>query len=262
MMTEHNCPPGSAEELARSLIASARLDVQPAPEAVRNGILAVLSTAGALGASSAVAGATLGALRRLGLVKWIATTAILGTVGAGAYAIVNRTPSATANAADARGPKQAVAHGDPASIGDQASVAVPPTSDAIADPGSAAGEAPESEASSAALPAQRHRSAASRAASRDKVNASDVSSLEGEVAALDLARTALAGGDATGTLQRLDQYEQAFPRGALRPEATYLRIQALSKSGQSGAARTLAARFLASHPKSPHAAQLQTLISP
>jgi hypothetical protein len=262
MTTERNRQPGTPEELARSLIASAHLDVQPAPEAVRDAIVMSIGVASALGGGSAVVGAAFGALRRLGLVKWIATTAIVGTVGAGAYAIVNRTPSSTANAAGVREPKQAVAHGDRASIGDQAPVAVPPTSDAIADPGSPAGEAPESEASSAALPAQRHRSAASKAVSRDKVNASEVSSLEGEVAALDLARTALAGGDAMGTLQRLDQYEQAFPRGALRPEATYLRIQALSKSGQSGAARTLAARFLASHPKSPHAAQLQSLISP
>lgn len=255
MMTEHNCPPGSAEELARSLIASARLDVQPAPEAVRNGILAALSTAGALGASSAVAGATLGALRRLGLVKWIATTAILGTAGVGAYVAMNRTPVSTANAGRAREPKQAVAHGD------EAPIALPPTTEASATPVSSAGDAPENGVSSPAAPAQRHR-AVSKAASPDEVNASEVPSLEGEVAALDLARTVLNGGNPVRTLELLDQYERAFPKGALRPEATYLRIQALSKSGQGGAARDLAARFLAHHPKSPHAAQLQALISP
>ncbi|HWZ87278.1 MAG TPA: hypothetical protein VNW92_00465, partial [Polyangiaceae bacterium] len=83
-MTEQNRPLGTPEELARSLIASARLDVQPAPEAVRDGILVSLGTVGALGGGSAVAGATLGALRRLGLVKWLAATAILGTAGVGA----------------------------------------------------------------------------------------------------------------------------------------------------------------------------------
>ena len=193
--------------------------------------------------------------------KWIATTAILGTAGVGAYVAMNRTPVSTANAGRAREPKQAVAHGDKASIGDEAPIALPPTTEASATPVSSAGDAPENGASSPAAPAQRHR-AASKAASPDEVNASEVPSLEGEVAALDLARTALAGGDPMGTLQQLDQYEQAFPRGALRPEATYLRIQALAKSGQGGAARALAARFLAHHPKSPHAAQLQALISP
>lgn len=87
-------------------------------------------------------------------------------------------------------------------------------------------------------------------------------SLEGEVAALDRARAALAAGDPARTIDLLDGYEQAFPRGALQQEATYLRIQALSKSGQRGAARDLAAHFLADHPASPHASQLQHLLSP
>jgi hypothetical protein len=256
MMTERNSPPGSAEELARSLIASARLDVQPAPEVVRYGILAAISTAGALSGTSALAGVALGALRRLGLVKWIATTAMLGAAGVGAYAVMNRTPISTANTGRAREPEPAVAHGD------ESPIAVPPSTEASATPVSSAHEAPEDEASSLAPPAQRHRAAASKAASPDKVNASEVPSLEGEVAALDLARGVLAGGDPMRTLELLDRYEQAFPKGALRPEAAYLRIQALSKSGQSGAARNLAARFLVSHPKSPHAAQLQALISP
>ncbi len=260
MMTERNRPAGTPEELARSLIASARLDVQPVPEAVRDGILVSISSAGALGASSAVAGATLSALRRLGLVKWLATTAILGTAGAGAYAFMNRAPIATADAGRAREPVQAVARADEAAIGDEAPIAVPPTTEASASAVSPAPEASEGGANSPAPPAQPHRAGASKAVSSDK--ASEVPSLEGEVAALDLARTVLAGGDTTRTLDLLDQYERAFPKGALRPEATYLRIQALSKSGQPGAARALATRFLAHHPKSPHAAQLQALLSP
>jgi hypothetical protein len=262
MMTEQNRLPGTPEELTRSLIASARLDARPVPEAVRHGILAAFSAAGALGGSSAVAVATLGLLRRLGLVKWIAMTAILGAAGVGAYAVMNRVPVSKANAGRAREAEQAIAHGDPPSIGDETATAAPPAAEASATPGLPAREAPENGASSLAPTAQHHRAAAAKAASSDKVNASEVSSLEGEVAALDQARTVLAGGDPTRALEALDQYEQAFPKGALRPEATYLRIQALSKSGQQGAARSLAARFLAHHPKSPHAAQLQALLSP
>jgi TolA-binding protein len=237
------------------LIASARLDVRPAPEEVRGGILVSLSTVGALGGGSAVAGATLGALRRLGLVKWIAATAILGTAGVGAYTTIKRAPSSTANADRAHDPGHA-------SAGNQAPVAVPPTTEPSAPPASPAGEAPESDANALVPPGQHHRSAASKAASPDKGNASEMPSLESEVAALDRARARLAAGDPLRTLELLDEYDQAFPRGALRPEAAYLRIQALSKSGQREAARALAARFLARHPKSPHAAQLQALLSP
>ena len=255
-MTECNRPAGTPEELAQSLIASARLDVQPAPESVRDGILMSISTAGALGGSSALAGATWGVLRRLGLVKWIAATALVGTAGVGAYAVMNRTPISTASAGHTPEPEQAVARGD------EAPIALPPASEASANPVSPVRETPEDEASALAPLAQRHRAAASKGVSPDKVSAPEVPSLEGEVAALDLARTVLAGGDPTRTLELLDQYGQAFPKGALRPEATYLRIQALSKSGQRGAARSLALLFLAHHPKSPHAAQLQALLSP
>ncbi|HEX3852023.1 MAG TPA: hypothetical protein VHW01_13720 [Polyangiaceae bacterium] len=254
-MTERNSPPGTAEELARSLIASARLDVQPAPDVVRDGILAALSTASAIGGSSALVLATLAALRRLGLVKWLAMTAIVGTAGVGVYAVMHRAPSSTSHAARVREPEPVVAHGN------EAPIALPPTTEASASPLSPAADETANGASTPA-PAQRHRAAASVAASPDKGNASEVPSLEGEVAALDLARTALAGGDSGRTLELLDRYAQAFPKGALRPEATYLRIQALSKSGQGAAARELAARFLAHHPKSPHAAQLQALVSP
>ncbi|HEY3666126.1 MAG TPA: hypothetical protein VGL19_09010 [Polyangiaceae bacterium] len=253
-MTERNAPPGSAEELARSLIASARLDAQPAPDVVRYGIVAAISTAGALGSTSAVAGVTLGALRRLGLMKWIATTAIVGTVGAGAYAVMHRTPVSTAITARASEPQQVVAHGNEAAISRR------PTAEASTALGAPAVDAPENGASLPGASLQRRRAAASKGGSPDKVL--DVSSLEGEVAALDGARAALGGGDPSRALGLLDQYQQAFPKGALRPEASYLRIQALSKSGQAGAARDLAARFLASHPKSPHAAQLQALLSP
>jgi hypothetical protein len=258
-MTERNVPARTAEELARSLIASAHLDVRPAPEAVRDGILMSLGIVGTLGSGSAVAGATFGALRRLGLMKWLATTALLGTVGVGAYAFVHRMPNSTASTRHVYEPKQAVAHDDEASISEPAPTPTAPA-DAVASPESA--REPENGALSAALAAQRHRAAASKAASSDKANASEVPSLEGEVAALDLARTVLAGGDPMRTLGLLDQYQQAFPKGVLRPEAGYLRIQALSKSGQGEAARSLAARFLAHHPKSPHATQLQALISP
>ena len=255
-MTERSGPASPQDELARSLIASARLDEKPVPDAVRHGILAALGAAGAVGGASAVAGAASGALHRLALVKWLAATVIVGTAAAGVYAAVNQGGSSDAPAG--RGNERAHAVGQ----GDHPPVTSPPTvGDASAAPVLSVDEARRDVANPAEPRAQLRRGVAAGTASADKVNAADVSSLEGEVTALDRARSALAAGDAARALALLAQYEQVFPKGALRPEATYLKIQALSKSGQREAARDLAARFLAKHPSSPHAAQLQALIS-
>ena len=246
-MTERSQPVLSEEELARSLIASARLDEKPVPDAVRHGILAALGAAGAVGSASVVAGAASGALHRLALVKWLAATVIVGTAGVGVYASVRQGHSSSTNAGRTSEGARAVGHGEPAAV-----TLPPPT----VDEASAAPVLPADEP----RPPPR-RGAAAGSASIDKGHAADAFSLEGEVTALDRARSALGAGDATRALELLAQYEQAFPKGALRPEATYLRIQALSKSGQRDAARELAARFLAKHPSSPHAAQLQALLS-
>jgi len=81
-----------------------------------------------------------------------------------------------------------------------------------------------------------------------------------EVAALDRARDALAAGNAAGALRQVDEYESQFPRGALAQEATALRIEALLQQGNRDAAVRLADRFLASNPKSPHAARIRLLV--
>ena len=255
-MTERHRPVSSQEELAASLIASARLDEEPVPERVRHGMLAALGAAGVVGSTSVVAGAASGALHRLALVKWLAATVIVGSAGVGVYAAVKKGHSSGSNTGRTSEGARAGAHGEKPPV-----TLTPPTVDeASAAPLPPTAEAHDAEATPAEPRAQQHRGAALGTASADKVNASD-SSLEGEVTALDRARSALAAGDATRALELLGQYEQAFPKGALRPEATYLRIQALSKSGQRDAARELAARFLAKHPSSPHAAQLQALLS-
>jgi len=247
-MTEHNGLPRTPKELERSLIASARLDVRPAPQVVRNRILAAMTAVGALGTGSAVAGATSGALGRLAIVKWIAATAVVGAAGVGGYTAVSHARFSAANVVRTDRPST-VAQGN-------STVPSSPTSDETVAPPSV----PAMEATLPSPAAQHHRTTAAKAAPVAKTT--DVSSLEGEVAALDRARAALAAGDTARTTELLDGYEQAFPKGALRQEATYVRIQAYSKSGQRGAARDLAARFLAEHPESPHASQLRHLLSP
>jgi hypothetical protein len=90
----------------------------------------------------------------------------------------------------------------------------------------------------------------------------DEGTLHDEVAALDRARAALAGGDATGALSAIAAYERAFPRGALADEASMLRIEALARAGRRDDARTEAARWLARDPQSPHARRLRAILAP
>lgn len=74
--------------------------------------------------------------------------------------------------------------------------------------------------------------------------------LAAEVGALDAARAELANGDAAAALTKLDDYSRDYPHGHLVLEAEVLRIDALAKSGQTGAAKKRAQAFLRRHPNS------------
>jgi hypothetical protein len=84
-------------------------------------------------------------------------------------------------------------------------------------------------------------------------------SLADEVAQLQKAKLALKGGSPTLALAELVTYGQRFPRPMLGAEATVLRIEALSQTGDSARAKTLAEGFLAKNPNSPYAARLRNL---
>ena len=84
-------------------------------------------------------------------------------------------------------------------------------------------------------------------------------SLADEVAQLQKAKLALKGGSPAQALAELGTYAQRFPRPMLGAEATVLRIEALSQSGDGARAKTLAEGFLAKNPNSPYAARLRNL---
>jgi len=81
--------------------------------------------------------------------------------------------------------------------------------------------------------------------------------LSRELAALDAARATLASGEPREALDLLDIYAESFPRGRLELEAEVLRIDALAKSGQTGAAQRRAQDFLRRHPQSLLAARVR-----
>jgi len=81
-----------------------------------------------------------------------------------------------------------------------------------------------------------------------------------EVALLDAVRSRLGAGDASGALRSLDTYDTEIPTGALRPEATVLRIRALLLQGDRGAAEAAAADLLRRRPDSVHAKRVRALL--
>ena len=84
--------------------------------------------------------------------------------------------------------------------------------------------------------------------------------LRDEIEFIDGARAMLAAGDAGRALDLLGHYQDKYPTGTFRPEATAIRIEALLKRGRAAEARALAARFVAEHRGSLLAARVAGLV--
>jgi len=84
--------------------------------------------------------------------------------------------------------------------------------------------------------------------------------LGAEVAMLDQARAALVSGDGALAIRVLDDYKKRYRSGHLLPEATYIRVQALLKTGNQAAARDMAAHAQAMWPDSPLSRELDALV--
>ena len=85
--------------------------------------------------------------------------------------------------------------------------------------------------------------------------------LAAEVEAVDRAREAMARGNPAQTLQALDAYERGFSEPRLRPEALYLRMEALLQRGDMTGARSAAAALLAADPHGPHSARARAVLA-
>jgi hypothetical protein len=71
-----------------------------------------------------------------------------------------------------------------------------------------------------------------------------------ELALLQRARGAVAGGRFTAALSAISEHERRFPAGHLSEEREALRIKALAGSGKDGEAQRAAAKFRAEFPNS------------
>jgi hypothetical protein len=85
--------------------------------------------------------------------------------------------------------------------------------------------------------------------------------LSAELAALDVARRALANRKPHAALRALDEYTRSFRERRLDAEAGVLRIEALFAAGESARARRLGEDFLRANPNGPYEKRVRSLIA-
>jgi hypothetical protein len=86
------------------------------------------------------------------------------------------------------------------------------------------------------------------------------SDLGEQIAMVDGAREALARGAPQRALEILRRYQDRYPSGSFRPEATATSVEALVKLDRQAEARALATRFVADHKGSLLAARVAELV--
>ena len=80
-----------------------------------------------------------------------------------------------------------------------------------------------------------------------------------QIALVDAARAALAGGGAERALAIVREYQAQYPTGTFRPEVAAVKIEALVNLRRATEARTLAERFVAAYGASPLADRVARL---
>ena len=220
----------SGDEFELALLGSAALDV--GSDRVRAACVAAMAAGAVMGTAATAQAAGVGA-KAGGVLfaKWLAVGTTVGVVATTA-AVAIRPSAPPAPAAPI--PASAEASPGAAPAGPQARRRAPREVEAPA-PSTA-------RPSAVAAPAQ--------------------SSLAEELRLLDQARAALQEGEPGDALDALGRRDRAHPRGALGPEATVLRVQALLAAGDRAGAETVATRWLTRHPDGPHSRRIRELLGP
>lgn len=86
-------------------------------------------------------------------------------------------------------------------------------------------------------------------------------SLAGEVRAMELARAALASGDAILALERASAYRTAHPAGALTREARMIELEAHAALGHASEVKRLGEAMLRDEPNGPQSRRVRTLLA-
>ena len=232
---------GSAVEHA---LLSAGASYRSSPD-THTKTLSALGLASSAALSVGVAGATTTSLvSKLGWTKLISMLSLgVAVIVPAGYLAVRHSSSTVQTAAPATAPAEVLARGEPAT-------------------GSSSRETPRVEVPEQAAnpPDSAKATPVARVAKPEASSKAD--SVAVELGVIDGVRAALARGDASGALSRLDGYAKAYPRGRLALEAEVLRIDALARSGQGAAASKRAEAFLRRFPNSVLASRVRGYIKP
>ncbi len=238
----------NTDEFENELLRSVRADAMT--DRNRQRVLAGigLATAGLTASTAAASTSATSAVVKAGFfksvstatVKWIAICSVAALVPTAAWVARSQRTISVAPPPAATSP--AIAPVARAAEPPAAPLGTPPANDRTAPANDVTPEAKTAPATQAAQPAAS-------------------ATLADEVAALQVARTALAGHDPSGAIVALDHYKSRFPSGKLGPEATVLRIDALTQRGDRATASAMGDRFLAAHPHSPYADRVRSILS-
>ena len=282
-MTDRRLSGTTQDEIARALLGSAVLDEAPCDTsakvaaAVGVSLPVALTAAGSQAASASATGgvATTSTVTVTGVAKIVLVSAALSSVGTlGAIEVAQHWPAARPSPSTMPGSSRPATSLAPATrasepgfepdVPGEPQVVRPPARASEADVHSSAtplraspsaGDAitePNGRPAAAAFPVSSPATTAPPGSTRQ---------LEREVALLDAARRALAAGNPQRALSILDRHAHELGRGALRPESTIVRVQALLATGQRAAAERAAEPILTSTPSSRHAQSLRSLLA-
>jgi len=231
----------------KALLRSAELD-EPPDGAKRRvlgrvgvgvGVTAAVMTATTGSAATSTGVLSAAKLAPLAVGKWIAIAAV---VSVGTVAAVHRVKPAMLARFTEHPPSTNAATSEAPAAREGRSVEPVPIAETTPEPASESPATP--------LPPARNPRASS----------SGKSDIDGEIAAVEQARSALNRGNSSAALAAIDRYSQRYPRGMLAPEAMVIRIEALQMAGDKERAKSLGDAFLRVHPKSPHAQRVRSLI--
>jgi hypothetical protein len=229
--------------------------VMPVPSASRRRV-AFISGAATLGASATAvaASATSG-------VKSFLLCVAIGAVGGGMVSLaasetVARFDTKVASPAPP-GPQSSRAHRTPLGSPQVAAAAAVEAPPEVSAPTPVAKDA----SGVTKTPARDEAMARGRGAVETPAKARTESSLFEEQRIIESARAAVARGDARMAFSLLDNYERSYESKQFWPEALALRAEALRNSGQSTAARALAADFAQKYPHHPLLQRMQNAVA-
>jgi len=250
----------SPRGVSARLLGAARRETAPASSRLR-----------ALQVASASAGLTAaGAIGAARVVRGVAFRAWMGIFGgvvvAASVAVVlvtrketPRTNVSVASHASASTPGQGRSSEAPTDEA-PAIVASSPEPSAVASSTGATNEKPAAAANTTnEAPTPPPKADVATTSSIDApIPAPSAMTLADEIATLDAAKHALAGGDPAGAIAVLDRYGKDVPKPHLAPEAMELRVEALHALGRDDEACALSKHFLELYPSSPLSARARS----